>query len=146
MHFFVQLCRQNNQSENSKVFSAFKSPVKTFDNIFGNLFFFFSRITTVLLNFKMLHSNRKCAKWVEISGCKMVWTCSVGYSLVINVHKDASFGLILTLFKICNQFSKFAIFGKIVKIPFLKRYQLFLMLFQCGAPSCSLAHNEFVEN
>ena len=49
LHFFMQLCRQNNQSENSKVFSAFKSPIKTFDNIFGNIFF---RITTVLLKFK----------------------------------------------------------------------------------------------
>ena len=49
MHFFVQLCGLNNQSENAKVFSAFKSPIKTFDNIFRNISF---RITTVLLKFQ----------------------------------------------------------------------------------------------
>ena len=38
MHFFVQLYRQNNQSENSKVFSAFESSITAFDNIFGNIF------------------------------------------------------------------------------------------------------------
>ena len=48
-HFFLQLCRQNNKSENSKVFSAFKSSIKTFDNIVGNNFF---RMTKVLLKFQ----------------------------------------------------------------------------------------------
>ena len=37
------------------------------------------------------------------------------------------------------------IFEKIVKIPFLKKVNLF-SVFQCGAPSCSHAHNEFFEN
>ena len=36
-----------------------------------------------------MHSNRKCAKCVEISDCKMDLTYSVGYSLVVNVQKDA---------------------------------------------------------
>ena len=48
-HFFVQLCRQSNKSENSKVFNAFKSSIKMFDNIVGNTVF---RITTVLLKFQ----------------------------------------------------------------------------------------------
>ena len=46
MHLFVQVCRENNKSKKSKVVSAFKSSIKTFDNIFGNIF---SRIKTVLL-------------------------------------------------------------------------------------------------
>ena len=143
MHLFVQLCRENNKSKNPKVVSVFKSSIKTFDNIFGNIF---SCINTVLL--KILHSNRKCAKWVEISGCTMDWTCFVGYGLVANVQKDACFGLSLTLctiFKIYSQFLKIAIFEKIVKIPFLKKCQLFYV-FQCGAPSCSHAYNELVWN
>ena len=44
---------------------------------------------------------------------RMDWTCSVGYGLVINVQKDACFGLSLrlcTIFEICSQFSKIAIF------------------------------------
>ena len=43
------------------------------------------------------------------------------YDLVVNVQKDACFGLSLTLwtiFQICSQFSKIAIVEKIVKIPF----------------------------
>ena len=50
MHFFVQLYRQNNQSENSKVFSAFESSMTAFDNIFGIIIFFL--IITVLLKFQ----------------------------------------------------------------------------------------------
>ena len=49
MYLLVQLCRENNKSEKSKVASAFKSSIKTFDNIFGNIF---SRINTVLLKFQ----------------------------------------------------------------------------------------------
>ena len=48
MHFFVQLCRQNDQSDNFKVFSAFESSIKIFDNIFGNNVFL---MNTVLLKF-----------------------------------------------------------------------------------------------
>ena len=33
---FVQLCRQNDQSDNFKVFGSFESLIKAFDNIFGN--------------------------------------------------------------------------------------------------------------
>ena len=54
----------------------------------------------------------------------MDWTCSVGYGLVINVQKDACFGLSLTLctiLEIDGQFSKNAIFEKIVKNLFLKK-------------------------
>ena len=67
---------------------------------------------------------------------------------MINVQKDACFGLSLTLFmifKLCSQFSKMAIFEKIVKIPFLKNVNFFND-FQCGTPSCSHALNEFVVN
>ena len=76
MHFFVQLCRQNNESENSKVFSAFKPSIKTSDDVVENNLF---RITIVLLKFKILHSNRiqtgsvqngwkiPVAKWTELA-------------------------------------------------------------------------------
>ena len=44
------------------------------------------------------------------------WTELVGYGLVVNVQKDACFGLSLTLictiFKICSQFLKIAILRK----------------------------------
>ena len=66
---------------------------------------------------------------------------------MINVQNDACFGLSLTLctsFKICSQFSKIAIFEKVVKIPFLKKNVNFFNVFQCRALICS--HNEFVEN
>ena len=66
----------------------------------------------------MSHSNRKCAKWMEISGCKIDWTCNVGYGLIVNVQKDAWF----------SQFSENAIFEKIVKnvkILLFKNIQLF---------------------
>ena len=45
MHLFVQLCREQ-KSEKSKGVSAFKASIKTFDNIFGNIF---ARTNTVLL-------------------------------------------------------------------------------------------------
>ena len=35
--FVVQLCRQNNQSDNFKMFSSFESSIKAFDNIFENI-------------------------------------------------------------------------------------------------------------
>ena len=91
---------------------------------------------------KILHSNRKCAKWVEIfGGCKMDRTCTVRYVLVVNIQKDACFGLswpLCAIFKMCNRILEIAIFKKIVKILFLQKCQLF----QCGAPSFSHAHNE----
>ena len=58
-------------------------------------------------NFNILHSNRKCAKRVEISGCKTDWTCSVGYVLVVNLKTDACFipsWPLCTTFKTCGQF------------------------------------------
>ena len=69
MHFFVQLRRQNDWSDNFKVFSSFESLIKAFDNIFGNDFF--SHEYRVTEFFNCLHSNRKCAKWMEICDCKM---------------------------------------------------------------------------
>ena len=39
IHFFVQLCRQNDQSDDFKVFSAFESSIKAFDTIFENMLF-----------------------------------------------------------------------------------------------------------
>ena len=38
MHFFVQLCKQNDQSKNFKVFRALESSIKAFDNIFMYIF------------------------------------------------------------------------------------------------------------
>ena len=106
-------------------------------------------MNTVLLNFKILLSNRKCAKWMEMFGCRMDCTCSVWYVLVVNVKKDACFGLswpLCTIFKICSQFSEIAIFEKIVKVPGFFKNVSFLSDFQCGTPSCSHAHNKLVEN
>ena len=45
------------------------------------------------------------------------------------------------------QFSETAIFEKIVNFEFrFFKYVNFLSVFQCGAPSCSHADNEFVQN
>ena len=74
-------------------------------------------------------------------------TCSV-YGLVVNVQKDACFGLNLTLhaiFKIYGQFSENAIFEKIVFLFYFFQNFNFLSVFfslvhQAGA------HNEVVEN
>ena len=63
--------------------------------------------------------------------------------------KDPCLCVSLTLcmiFKICSQFSEMAILEKIVKNPFLKKCQLLFSVFQCGALSCSHAHNKLVEN
>ena len=38
----------------------------------------FSHEYRVIGIFNCLHSNRKCAKWMEVCGYKMDWTCSVG--------------------------------------------------------------------
>ena len=86
MHFFVQLCRQNDQFDNFKVFCAFESSIKAFGNIFRNTVFL---MNSFLMKFIILHLNWKCAKWVEITDYKMDLTCSVGYSLVVHVQKDA---------------------------------------------------------
>ena len=65
---------------------------------------------------------------------------------MINIQNDAGFGLswtLCTIFKIYGQFSKIAIFEKIVKIPFLQNVN-YCSVFQDCAPSCSHAHNELV--
>ena len=36
MHFFAQMCSHNDQSDNFKVFNAFESSIKAFDNFFEN--------------------------------------------------------------------------------------------------------------
>ena len=64
---------------------------------------------------------------------------------MVNVQKDTCFGLSLTLctiFKICSQFLKIAIFEK---FRFFKN-AIFLNIFHYGAPSCSHANNDFVGN
>ena len=48
VHFFVQLCRQNDQSDNFKIFSSFDSSIKVFDNILGDNF---SLMNIMLLKF-----------------------------------------------------------------------------------------------
>ena len=71
------------------------------------------------------------------------------YSMVhLYNKKDACFGLswtLCTIFKICSQFSKIAIFEKIVKPRFFNNVN-FLSVFQCGAPSFSHGHDELVEH
>ena len=88
----------------------------------------FSRIRCYW-NFKIVYANRKCAKTVEIFVCQKGRTCSVGYDLVVNVQKDACFGLsrltALYDFKICGQILEIAIFEKILEIPFPQKCQLF---------------------
>ena len=65
---FLQLCRQNDISDNFKDFGSFEPSIKAFDNISGMTF---SHEYHVIKAFNCLHSNRKCAKRMEISGCKM---------------------------------------------------------------------------
>ena len=68
--FLLQPARQNNQSDNFKIFSSFESSIKAFDNIFGNVF---SIMNIMLLKFLIvLHSNPMFAKWMEILVAK--WT------------------------------------------------------------------------
>ena len=50
MPFFVQLSRKNNQSDTFKIFSAFESSIKAFNNIFGNNVFL---MNTVLFEFRI---------------------------------------------------------------------------------------------
>ena len=54
---------------------------------------------------------------------------------MVNVQKDACFGLSLTLctiLKVCSQFSKIAIFEKIVKKSVFFKNVNCLNVFQCG--------------
>ena len=53
MHFFVLLCRENKQSENSKVFNIFESPIKAFDYIFSGIFFLMNTVLLKFLNFAL---------------------------------------------------------------------------------------------
>ena len=76
---------------------------------------------------------------------------SVGYDLWVNVQIDGCFGLgcsLCTIFKICSQFLEIAIFEKMVNNPFFfQNLNLkFLSVLLFGAPACSHAHNELVEN
>ena len=120
VHFFVQLCRQNDQSDHFKDISSFESSIKTFDNIFGNIF---SHEYRVIGTFNSLHSNRKCAK-----GCKMDWTCSVRYRLWSTSKKRHALvsASPRTNFKICSRFSENAVFEKFVKILSPQNIQLLL--------------------
>ena len=63
--------------------------------------------------------------------------------------KDACFGLSLTLctiFKICSQFLENAIFRNRKNSISSNVLTLRAFFFLSGAPSCSHAHNELVEN
>ena len=125
MHLFVQLCRKNNKSEKSKVVSAFESSVKSFDNIFGNIF---SRINTVLLKLQNFAFKPEVSKmggnFRFHNGLNLL--CRVWPSgqhpkrRMLRSQLDALYD-----FKICSQFLKIAIFEKIVKILFLQNCQLF---------------------
>ena len=66
-------CRLHFWSDCNKISDAFEPYISEFGNIFGNIFFSW---IPCYWNFQILLSKRKCAKWVEISGCKMEWTCS----------------------------------------------------------------------
>ena len=112
-------------TENSEVFSAFESSIQAVVNIFGNIFFL---MNTAVLKFQNFVLKPEVCKMCGNFRLQMDWTCSVGYGLVVNVQKDACFGLSWTLctsVKICSQFSEIAIFEKIVKVPFLQKCQCF---------------------
>ena len=88
--------------------------------------------TVCNLNFYCLQLTRKCAKWMEICGRKMDWTCSAGDSVVVHVQKGTCFGLSLTLcmiFKICRHFFVNGDFEKFVKILSPQKFQLFEWFF-----------------
>ena len=73
MHFFVQMC-----SPISKFSVLLNHPYRVLIAFSGKMFFSW---IPCYWNFEFLHSIRKCAKWVEMTGCKMDLTCSVRYSL-----------------------------------------------------------------
>ena len=69
------LCRLNYWSHGIDIFSDFWSSLIIFGNISEN------KITLtkgVALELKFSRRNRKCEKWIYISGCKMGRHCSVG--------------------------------------------------------------------
>ena len=119
MHFFVQLCRQNYQSENFEFFSAFKSSLKAFDNMLVNIFAHEYRVIGIL-NFSL-----KPKMWE--TGGNFRLQNGLNYGLVVNIQKGAIFRLSLKLcmiFKICSQLSENAIFEKFIKILSLQKLQL----------------------
>ena len=63
-----------------------------------------------------LHSNRKCAKWMEVCGYKMDWTCSVGqvalWSTSKKTHALVSDWRLARFSKSIVTFSEKAIFEK----------------------------------
>ena len=123
---FVPLCRLHFWSNCNELSGALEPYIRELGNLYGNIFF--SWISCYWFFFLILHSDRKCAKWGETSGCKMDWICSVWYVSVVNVQKDACFGLswsVSPIFKICIQFSEIEIFKKIVKLLFLKKMSSF---------------------
>ena len=119
----MQLCRQNNQSDNSKVFSAYGSSKKAFDNIFGN---------TVLLKFQNFALKPEVCQMGGHFRLQNGLNLLCRYGLVVNVQKDACFGLsctLCTIFKICSLFSEIATFKKFVKILSRQKMQLFQFFF-----------------
>ena len=126
MHFFVQLYKQKDQSDNFKLFSSFESSIKAFDNISVDIFFLMSIVLLKCLMFCIQTESVRngwkflVAKWTELALYR--------YIHVAHVPKEICIGLSLThrtTFKICSHFSENAIFEKFVKILFPQKFQLF---------------------
>ena len=76
---FVALCRFHSNLIATKYLVRLNHILVSLEIFSGMIFFSW---ISCYSNFKLLHSFRKCAKRMEISGCKMHWTCSVGHILV----------------------------------------------------------------
>ena len=87
-------------------------------------------------DFKLLHSNRKCAKWVDISSCKWTELVALWSTSSLMPHM---------IFKICSHFLENAFVEKYVKILSPQKFRSF-ECFQSGAPHSSYPCNNPVEN
>ena len=144
MHFFVQsVCRQNNQSENFKVFCAFESSIKAFDNIFGNNFFL---MNTVLLKFQNFILKPKVCK----NGGN--FRLQKGLNLLCRVWPSGQlpkrrmfWSQLEALYDFQNLWSVFGN-GEFWENPrnSVSKMTTFFSVFQYAAPTCSHARNELV--
>ena len=125
---FVPLCRLNYRSHGIEIFSYLWFSLIVFGDISENRI----ALTKVLsLELKFSPRNRKCAKRVDISGCKMDWHCSVYVlsrvrtcrSKSKKVH-DINF-MLKTIFKICSNFSENAFFRIAKKIRLSGNFDFF---------------------
>ena len=74
------MSRLNYRSHDIEFFRDFGPLLKLFENEIVLL-------NAVKLKLEILHRNRKCAKWMEISGSEMEWPSYVEYGIVSHCLK-----------------------------------------------------------